>query len=196
MGGTPDSPSEDESPREAPKPAGRIAALLSEPSNRFALLFLVYLAAIGTVYPLFREDLHVVIEFAERGTAGLVAWMMSPFEENVKWRESFVTFGTFSVEIIEECTGVYEMMILGAAILAYPYSWGRKLQGLAMGIPIIYALNLVRIAVLLAVGRYQPKYFDFVHIYFWQVTMVLMVTAVFLLWLWMVRRATDPPAPA
>ncbi len=160
------------------------------------MLFLLYLAAIGTLYPLFREDLHVVLELAENGTARIVAWMMTLFAEDVRWRDSFVTFGTFSVEIIEECTGIYEMMILGAAILAYPYSWGRKLQGLAMGIPIIYVLNLIRIAVLLAVGRYRPESFDFVHVYFWQVTMVLMVTGVFLLWLWMVRRATDPPAPA
>lgn len=166
-----------------------------QPSNRFALLFLLYLGAIGLVYPTLREDLHQVIDFAQNGTATLVAWMLKPFSEAVQLRKSYVTFGGFSVEIIEECTGVYEMMILGAAILAYPHGWGRKLQGLAMGIPIIYGLNLIRIAMLLVVGRYRPESFDFVHVYFWQVTMVLMVTGVFLLWLWMVRRATDP-APA
>ncbi len=138
----------------------------------------------------------MVLEFAENSTASLVAWIMTPLGDEARVRDAFVSFGSFSVEIIEECTGIYEMMILGAAILAYPYSWGWKLVGLAMGIPIIYALNLVRIAVLLVVGRYRPESFDFVHVYFWQVTMVLMVTAVFLLWLWIVRRATDPPAAA
>jgi hypothetical protein len=49
----------------------------------------------------------------------------------------------------------------------------------------------------LAVGRYFGEYFEFLHVYFWQVTMVLMVATTWLVWVkWVVRRDYDAPEAA
>ena len=65
--------------------------------------------------------------------------------------------------------------ILGAALLAFPTTWGKTAIGFLIGFPLIYAMNVARIVMLLVVGRYSPRFFEFSHVYFWQVTMIAMV---------------------
>ena len=38
--------------------------------------------------------------------------------------------------------------------------------------------------------------FDFMHLYFWQATLILMITSVWLLWIFQVVRREDPARPA
>ena len=65
-----------------------------------------------------------------------------------------------------------------------------------LGIPAIYVFNLLRIMCLLVVGRYANPMFDFFHLYFWQATLIIMITSVWLLWIYaIVRDETDPPLP-
>ena len=62
--------------------------------------------------------------------------------------------------------------------------------------PILYAFNILRILVLLLVGRYQHDLFDFMHLYFWQATLILMITSVWLLWIFKVVRYGESNTPA
>ena len=64
-----------------------------------------------------------------------------------------------------------------------------------MGIPLLYLFNVIRIAVLILVGHYAPKYFDLMHLYFWQATLILMITGVWMLWITKVVQ-NDRPNPA
>ena len=107
----------------------------------------------------------------------------SLFTDHVTHSLKVVSFKGFAVHIIEECTGVYEIMIFAAAVLAFPTEWLKKWVGLGLGIPILYSFNVIRIAVLMLVGKYAPEYFDFMHLYFWQATLILMITSVWLLWI-------------
>ena len=52
-----------------------------------------------------------------------------------------------------------------------------------IGINLIGTFNVIRIAVLMVVGKFYPEYFDFMHLYFWQATLILMITSVWLLWI-------------
>ena len=72
--------------------------------------------------------------------------------------------------------------------LAFPTTWGKTAIGFLLGLPLIYAMNLARIVMLLYVGRDFPNLFEFMHIYFWQVTMIAMVSGTWLAWvIWVVR---------
>ena len=103
----------------------------------------------------------------------------------------------FGVTIVDECTGIFEILIYTAAVLAFPTTWRLRCLGLALGAPLIYAFNVARITLLIVIGYLLPGVFDFMHVYFWQTTMVVMITAVWLLWvLRVVRRAEDDPATA
>ena len=147
-------------------------------------------------YVWLREQLGDLIHASEVGTAHVVYHVMALFSSDVRvGPEAIVRYGNFSVTIIEECTGVYEALILGAALLAYPTRWRNTWIGLAIGIPMIYVMNVARIIVLLIVGQYSNDWFEFMHVYFWQVTMIAMIASAWMAWLWWVVRDDAHPAP-
>lgn len=164
---------------------------------RFAILFGLFLLAIALGYPALRIRYAPAFSALEVGTAQVVAWVLGLFSDRVVLRGTVVSLGNFSVSIIDECAGMYEILIFTAAVLAYPTSWGHAALGLGLGIPLLYAMNIVRIMGLLVVGSWHADFFAFMHVYFWQVTMLVMIAGTWLLWLlWVVRNEETPPPPA
>ena len=119
-------------------------------------------------------------------TAHICGGVLDVFYDNVGVSDRYMTFRGFSVEIIEECTGIFEMLIFLAALISYPASWKSKLYGFLMGIPALYLFNIIRIVFLTVVGAYYRNMFDFMHLYFWQATLILMITTVWVLWILLV----------
>jgi exosortase H (IPTLxxWG-CTERM-specific) len=97
----------------------------------------------------------------------------------------------FAVTILAGCNGVEAMIVLVAALLAYPAPLRHKLIGLAAGIVAIQALNLVRIVSLFYIGQWNRAVFEWAHLYAWQVLIMLDALVVWLLWL-----RTLPQAPS
>jgi archaeosortase B (VPXXXP-CTERM-specific) len=162
---------------------GRVKDAWFNPAYRFVFFFLLYLGLIALAYPPLRErNLHV-IDAMSAGTAWVEFQTFDLFSDSVTLTDKVIVFQGFAVKIIEECTGVYEVLIFMAAVLAFPTTIVKKLIGLGMGIPLLYLFNVVRIAVLILVGRFIPEWFDFMHLYFWQATLILMITSVWLLWI-------------
>ena len=89
----------------------------------------------------------------------------------------------FGVTILAGCNGLEAMIVLLAAILAFPARWKHKLVGLAAGILAIQLLNFVRIASLFYLGQWSPTAFEWAHLYVWQVLIMLDALIVFLVWL-------------
>jgi len=95
----------------------------------------------------------------------------------------------FAVTILAGCNGVEAMIVLAAALLAYPAPLKHKLIGLALGIAAIQALNLVRIVSLFYIGQWNRAVFEWAHLYAWQVLIMLDALVVWLLWLRTLPRA-------
>ena len=90
--------------------------------------------------------------------------------------------GSFSMIIIDECTGIYELIVYLACVLAYFTTPKKKFVGIAIGIPIILGINMVRLVFLAFIGVWFPDIFDYVHYYIWQVTLILLVALTVLIW--------------
>jgi exosortase/archaeosortase family protein len=95
--------------------------------------------------------------------------------------------------IITECTGIYTKMIYFSIIGAYPARIREKLIGLAIGIPAIHLLNLVRMTVVSLVLFHKREWFGFFHGYFWQVIFVIFMLVLVILWM---ARIVKPRAEA
>ncbi len=97
----------------------------------------------------------------------------------------------FALQVIRECTAESPLVLLLAAILAYPCGFREKLVGLAVGVPGILLLNVVRLASLFWIGLVRRDLFDTAHVLVWQSLMVLAVVGLWLLWVrqWVDRRA-------
>lgn len=88
----------------------------------------------------------------------------------------------FALEVRDGCNGVNVVILLWAAILAYPTRWRWKLIGVAAGFAAIQALNLLRLISLFYLGQYNASMFQFAHLYLWETLIVIDALAVFGFW--------------
>ncbi len=94
----------------------------------------------------------------------------------------------FSVNIKEGCDAVIPTVLFITAVLVFPTSWNHKLKGILIGVPLLFAVNLLRIITLYLTGLYQPDLFDFMHVEFWQVLFIVFTVLLFIRWL----KGTNP----
>lgn len=177
---------------------GTLRRLVSNPAHRFVARFALLLGVEVVLYPIATKRWFAAVDALTAATARIAHGLASALSSDAAIQGKQVWLGGFSVRIIEECTGIFEALIFVAAVLAYPTSVARKAIGIGLGVPLLYAFNLLRILVLLAVGRGRPGLFEFMHLYFWQATLILMITSVWLLWIFAVVRheRPGPPPPA
>jgi exosortase H (IPTLxxWG-CTERM-specific) len=90
--------------------------------------------------------------------------------------------GKFSMEVRDGCNGVNVVILLWAAILAYPSSIRWKLIGLGGGLAAIQGLNLVRLISLFYLGQYSNSMFEFAHLYLWETLIIIDAMVVFGIW--------------
>lgn len=97
----------------------------------------------------------------------------------------------FAYDITRGCTAFVAMGFLTVAILAYRADLRPKLLGLAVGIPALLALNLVRLVHLFYLGVYRPDLFRLAHQVVWQAVIVLAVFGLWHAWrTWLERKGT------
>ncbi len=155
---------------------------------RFVLRFLIVLTVLAIVFAVFSAVFHRVMVGFMAITAALVDTGLRLLGLEIVRQGRFLATSHITVEVIEECTGIYEAVIFAAAVIAYPARWISRCWGLLGGIAVLYLLNIIRMLFLIAVGNARPEWFDFLHIYFWQATLILMIVGVWLLWLLLIAR--------
>jgi len=156
------------------------------PVVRFVVLFLVLLVLISIGFSQLFTRYHDNVLWLMEMTAAISGSILSIFSSNVSYAGVNVSYMGFSVEIIDECTGLFEMLIYLAAVFSFSTTFRKKLIGIAMGLPAIFLFNLARIALLLVVGARWYAAFDFMHLYLWQVTLIIMISTIWILWLYLV----------
>jgi len=170
------------------------------PANRFVVLFVLFLLLLVVGYPPLRERYTFVVEFMAELTALFEYWTLGIFTDKIRVDGDLVVYHGFAVKIIEECTGIYEILIFWAAVLAFPATWTKKAIGIVLGAVLLYGINVLRILLLIHIGKFHHELFDFMHLYFMQATLILMITSVWILWIFKVVRYGEDtgrdPSPA
>src|SRR4029078_839097 len=88
----------------------------------------------------------------------------------------------FALDVHNGCNGLEAMMILAAAMLAYPSTLRSLLSGLLAGSAAIQIVNLLRVVSLVWLGEHHRKYFDFVHVGVWQSIVILAAVSYCVFW--------------
>lgn len=96
--------------------------------------------------------------------------------------------GGFACEIYFRCTGILPAVCLTVAVWASPGRWRRKLAGTALGVPLVLALNLLRLVHVFLVGVRRPDLFGLVHGVAWEAATVAAVVGIWWTWLRAARR--------
>lgn len=168
------------------KPTAKKGLKALPPALKFVLSFLVSLAVLGVAYSHLTAKYHDNLVWLLDVTATACGFLLSIFSNGAYYSGKYVSYNGFSVEIIDECTGLLEMVIYLAAVVSFSASIRKKLIGAVAGVPAIYLFNLLRIIVLLIAGSMSKRVFDFMHLYFWQATLILMIATVWVGWLYLV----------
>jgi exosortase/archaeosortase family protein len=88
-----------------------------------------------------------------------------------------------AILINHECTGIFVLVIYTAFLLAYPAGWLQRLAGIVIGILILEAVNVARLAILTVIASRWPDLFDYFHEYVWQGVFVAMLALLVAIWI-------------
>ena len=159
--------------------------------TRFALVFA------GIVLALFAAQLTPPAQAWVVGpwtdaVAHVATWVARAFDPAVTVAGATLYSRTngFAVTILAGCNGLEAMIVLLAAILAYPAPWKHRLAGLAGGVLAVQLLNIVRIVSLFYLSRWSAEWFEWAHLYLWQPLIMVDVLVVWLVWLRWARGGT------
>jgi exosortase H (IPTLxxWG-CTERM-specific) len=163
---------------------------------RFFLIFMGVLVALFAFEISHVGETYFVIPFTD-GLAKVSAWIIMLFDDQVTSYGKIIqsTANGFAVSIERGCNGIEAIIILIAALAAFPSTWKQKWIGFAVGFVAIQALNLVRIISLFYMGQYSMTWFEWFHLYLWQALIIIDALVVWLLWLRWISRKRMPAAP-
>jgi exosortase H (IPTLxxWG-CTERM-specific) len=165
--------------------SGRVINFLT--ANRKPLRFLtLFVLIFATCYLLFgvipRVRLGVINSYTEF-LAKAVAAFINLFGAGAAANGALVYSPRYSMDIAMGCDGVEASCLYLAGVLAFPTSWRARLIGLAIGVPLIQAINLARLVGLYYVGMCFPSVADQIHDYVAQTIVILLSTAILIFWL-------------
>ena len=124
---------------------------------------------------------HVIVPFTER-IVGVSTAVLRAVGEPTVASGTRITSPSFAVDVKNGCNGVEAMLILLAAVLAFPAPWRSRLAALAAGALVIQVLNLVRVVSLFWLGAHHREVFDLFHTAVWQTLLILTAVGLFVLW--------------
>jgi exosortase H (IPTLxxWG-CTERM-specific) len=139
-------------------------------------LFLFYLSPWGVEY--FSNPVTAAV-------AKVSSWIMQLFDPTVvaEGIRIYDISKQWGVEIVAGCNGMEAVIILFAAVFAFPATFLQKCAGFLIGFVAIHALNIVRVISLFYIGLWDKNWFEWFHLFIWQALIILDALVVWLLWL-------------
>ncbi len=163
------------------EPAGEPGAPRPHPERRFLLVFAAVASGLFMLYR-WSEEAHLyrhVNELNALVCGGVLRLLRVP---NIRLGATLeLSRGRF--DVISECSAVYIGILYTAAVLAFPAPWRARARGLAVGLPFVFVVNVLRLASLGALLVRRPAWLPFFHGYLWQVLFIGIAAALYVAWL-------------
>ena len=149
--------------------------------KKFLLRFVVALGAFYLLVAIQPVNDHVVVPF----TGFLVrisTALLAGIGEKTHAVGTLIQSPAFAVDVKNGCNGIEAVLLLVAAMLAFPASPKRRLVGIAAGLAVIQGVNLFRIVSLFWLGVHHRNVFELFHAAVWQTALILLAVGIFLAW--------------
>ena len=157
------------------------------PTKNFSLRYVIMFLAIFTLASLTWSGARgtslqrFVVEEATVGTSSRIISLINPGQE-VRSEGARLISPHVRLSVLNGCEGTESVILLVAAILAYPAPLRRKPAGLLFGAAGIFVLNQLRLVGLFYILRYQPEWFSAMHGYISPVLILITGSLIFVLW--------------
>lgn len=172
----------------------RIASLAKNLNLRFAVIMIIYGGAVFLVYR--DEVLGPVLAPLAPWTAYVTLVLVHGLGiDAVRDGAVLAHPDGFAYEVAYTCTGFQPIATFIACVLAYPGKWHAKCLGIAVGVPLLWVVNLLRLVHLFYLGVYSPEGLTAAHEVVWQGLVAVTFIALWLSWIrWSEKRGSPVAA--
>lgn len=132
---------------------------------------------------------HVIVPFTEL-IVRMTAVLLHAIHEPISVVGTVIRTSRFALDVRNGCNGVEAMMLVAAAMIAFPATFRSRLGGLLVTSGAIQIVNIVRVGTLVWLGEHHRNLFDVVHVAVWQTIVIAAAVAMFVFW--SVRFAEKP----
>ena len=153
-------------------------------STKYLLLFLFY-AITGfalQVTPL--VDKNIVAPFI-LGTTAAASTLIDLFGGSVELFGDILRSPAngFAVKVDNGCSGLEAVILICASVLAFQTSWKMRLIGALACSATVIGINLIRIISLFYIGQHSLEWFEWAHLYAWDILIMVDGVVAVLLWI-------------
>ena len=149
------------------------------PAARASVTFVaIYAAVMGVIFLWGAGPIEQPLNL---WTARTTAWTLRLLGAHGRAHAEFVVSSIFTIRIVSECTALYPVAIFLSAVAASPAAWNHKIVA-AAGVPILAAVNHIRIVSLCYFGHRFPAAMDTAHYVVGQSLMIFVTLILWLLW--------------
>ncbi|GAB1372511.1 hypothetical protein MASR1M45_25730 [Candidatus Kapaibacterium sp.] len=143
----------------------------------------IYIGIIILYYVFISFDNNPILEIYINITSKISALILSIFDSSIIADKQLISGSKFSVILSFGCEGSEPVAIFFAGVMSYPSVIKYKLQGLVIGLPALYLLNIIRIILLYFIGVNFNTLFDFAHTTLFPIIFILIALAFWMLWI-------------
>ena len=153
----------------------------ARPALRFGLLFAAAAIGLFAIYEVTEvtHAFHAVNELNAKLCVQLLRIGGIPVQRS----GTTMLLASGGMDVVSECSAVYVVILFAAAVLAFPTTWRARGRGLLIGVPCLFAVNLLRLVSLGVVIRFRASLLPLFHEYLWQVLFILVVAGLYLFWI-------------
>jgi len=175
-------------------PATRPASAPLVPASSW-LIFAGWIGAAAVLH-LVPVVQHGFIQPWTQWNSALAAWGLRLFGLDAGVAGRLLYLETGSVDVRTGCNGIVALLILSAAMVAFPVAWRRRVIGVALGAVGIFGLNAFRLATLVWIVLHFPSQAELFHIQVWQTVIALLSFVLFMVWGHFALGLEVSPSPA
>lgn len=150
------------------------------PGLEFGLRFFAYLLLFSLLF--WAVSLHEHLGPVQRAIATVSAAVQRGVGGHAVAHGDDIVVNTLVMNVNHECTGIFVCILFASFVLAYPASWRARLTGLLVGIPLFFAVNVIRLATLARIVEIYPDTFFYLHEYVWQGILTVFVLVGSIAW--------------
>jgi exosortase H (IPTLxxWG-CTERM-specific) len=152
-----------------------------KPGIVFVARFLAALIVFYIVVALDPVNDHVIVPFTEL-IVRTTALVLRGIHEPINVAGTVIRTSRFALDVHNGCNAVEAMMLLAAAMIAFPATLRSRLAGLLVTSVAIQIVNVIRVSSLVWLGEHHRGAFDVMHVAVWQTIVILAAVTMFVFW--------------
>ena len=116
-------------------------------------------------------------------TSTLSALLLGLFYDGMVANQAVIGNGVNHIILSFGCEGTEPLVVFFAGVIAFQFTWKKKMIGLIYGLIILYLLNILRVMILYGISFNFPESFELFHVTIFPILFILIALLLWGYWL-------------